>query len=185
MESVLDMVLMPKQGLIANAKCKAWLAVDGRTVCIDEDYFNTDLPEVRETIMHEVAHAQLHQRLLPHSAVTRLGDYDSFRARLSQEEVEFAELEARAFCGHVLVPTRLLEMSFSLANARRLLRARQPPHSQRDPELELAAIARQIAVRYGVTDALAMRRISEERLLEKSPYLFLQLDQSSAASLLA
>lgn len=182
MESVLDMVLMPKKGLIANAKCRAWLAVDGRTVCIDEDYFNTDLPEVRETLMHEIAHASLHERLLPRTPVARLDDYENFRTLLSQEAVELAELEARTFCGYVLVPTRQLETSFSIANAQRVLRTSHLSHAERNPELALRAVVKAVAHRYGVTDALAMRRISEERLLEKSPYLFLPQPQPGTAS---
>jgi len=129
-------------------------------IIIDDFVFNNYEERARFTIAHELGHKYLHNPIYePHKIITK-EDYLKFQNSRSEEDQKWLEIQAHAFAGNLLVPTKKLKEEL----------AKIMHKNSEKADLSLPYLI-ELPLRFKVSSYVILRRLEKEKLISEDDFL--------------
>jgi len=110
LELDLNIVPLPKKGLMERIDIDGFLTKDLKHICIDNDIYMDPRREnrLRFTYAHEVGHLILHEKEIKQTDFRTPEDWIHFREDFLEDDLNWFESQAYEFAGRLLVPREKL-----------------------------------------------------------------------------
>lgn len=141
------------------------IGVDGfinsnNEIIIDDYVFNNYVERTRFTIAHELGHKLLHYQIYQSQKMITKEDYLQFQNMRSDEDQKWLEIQAHAFAGNLLVPTKKLKEELA-----EIIRKNSGKIDFAMPYLI------DLPLKFKVSSHVILRRLEKEKLISEDDFL--------------
>jgi hypothetical protein len=135
----------------------AFITSDFKQITVDSRCFSVYPERTRFSIAHEIGHLILHKQWYEKYGPRDIDDYLRSHDLIDNQIYKFIEIQAQTFAGLILVPTELLLSELKKRFGR--VPASQPPEV-------LAPYIQDLPELFNVSDAVILRRLEREKILQ-------------------